>query len=101
MATPAQRLPRYAVLALILSLVGTYGVLSGNVAGRRREIGIRMALGADAASVRTMVLRYAAALTIPGVVLGLVGAWIGSRWIEALLGAESILGLWVAKTSSE
>ncbi len=75
----------FAVLALILSLVGTYGVLSGSVEGRRREIGIRMALGADAASVRMMVLRYAAALTIPGVVLGLVGAWIGSRWIEALL----------------
>jgi ABC-type antimicrobial peptide transport system permease subunit len=75
----------FAVLALILSLVGTYGVLSGSVAGRRREIGIRMALGASTTSVRKMVLRYAAALTIPGVVLGLFGAWIGGRWIEALL----------------
>ena len=74
-----------AVLALILSLVGTYGVLSGSVAGRTREIGIRMALGADAGSVRKMVLRHAAVLTIPSVVLGLAGAWIGSRWIEALL----------------
>lgn len=75
----------FAVLALILSLVGTYGVLAGSVASRTREIGIRMALGADAGSVRKMVLRYAAALTIPGVALGLFGAWVGSRWIEALL----------------
>jgi ABC-type antimicrobial peptide transport system permease subunit len=44
-----------------------------------------MALGADATRVRKMVLRYAAAITLPGVALGLVGAWIASRWIEALL----------------
>ena len=60
-------------------------MLSESVAGRTRKIGIRMALGADAPIVRKMVLRYAAAHTIPGVVLVLVGAWIGSRWIEALL----------------
>jgi putative ABC transport system permease protein len=80
----------FGVLALTLSLVGTYGVLSGTVAGRTREIGIRMALGADGGSVRRMVLRYAAGLTIPGVVLGLGGAWVASRWIGALLfGVES------------
>ena len=44
-----------------------------------------MALGADPHTVRGMVLRYAAALMIPGVVLGLLGAWLGSRWIEGLL----------------
>jgi len=75
----------FAVLALVLSLVGTYGVLSGSVQGRTREIGIRMALGADNGSLRRMVLRYAAALTLPGVALGLLGAWVASRWIEALL----------------
>ncbi len=75
----------FALLALALSVVGTYGVLSGSVAGRTREIGIRMALGADAGSVRAMVLRYAARLTVPGVALGLAGAWLGSRWIQALL----------------
>ena len=75
----------FAALALVLSLVGTYGVLAGSVAGRTREIGIRMALGADSQSVRRMVLRYAVRLTVPGVFLGLIGAWVGSRWIEALL----------------
>ena len=75
----------FAGLALLLSLVGTYGVLAGSVAARTREIGIRMALGADPARVRKMVLRYAAVLTLPGILLGLLGAWFGSRWIEALL----------------
>ncbi len=75
----------FAVLALVLSLVGTYGVLAGSVAGRTREIGIRMALGADHGTVRAMVLRYAAGLMVPGVALGLLGAWVAGRWIEALL----------------
>ena len=80
----------FAVLALLLSLVGTYGVLAGTVAGRRREIGIRMALGADTESVRGIVLRYAASLTVPGVALGLLVALFGSRLLDALLfGVES------------
>jgi putative ABC transport system permease protein len=74
-----------AGLALLLSLLGTYGMLAGSVTSRRREIGIRMALGADRRRVGRMVLAYAARLTVPGVLLGLVVAWIGSRWIEALL----------------
>jgi putative ABC transport system permease protein len=75
----------FAGLALVLSLVGTYGVLAGSVAARRREIGIRMALGADPGDVRGMVLRYAAALTLPGVALGLGLALMGSRLLESLL----------------
>jgi predicted permease len=75
----------FALLALVLSLVGTYGVLAGSVASRRREIGIRMALGADGPRVRGMVLRYAAALTIPGVVLGLAGALAGTRLLDRML----------------
>jgi putative ABC transport system permease protein len=74
-----------AGLALLLSLLGTYGVLAGSVARRRREIGIRMALGADSGRVRLMILRYAAAITVPGVVLGVLGAWAASRWIGTLL----------------
>jgi ABC-type antimicrobial peptide transport system permease subunit len=75
----------FAFLALVLSVVGTYGVLTGTVEGRTREIGIRKALGAKDGSLRWMVLGHAAWLTLPGIGLGLVGAWIASRWIEALL----------------
>jgi putative ABC transport system permease protein len=75
----------FAVLALLLSLVGTYGVLAGTVAGRTREFGIRMALGADRRSVRALVLRHSAGLVLPGVALGLAGAWIGGRWLRSLL----------------
>lgn len=75
----------FALLALALAVVGTYGVLAGAVAGRRREFGIRMALGADRRSVRSMVLGYAARLVLPGVALGLMGAWMAARWVQALL----------------
>jgi putative ABC transport system permease protein len=75
----------FALLALTLSLVGTYGVLAGSVASRRREIGIRMALGADGARVRGMVLRYAAALTVPGILIGLVGALLSTRLLDRIL----------------
>ena len=75
----------FAILALVLSLVGTYGVLAGTVAARTREIGIRMALGADTVSVRQMVLTYAARLIIPGVALGLGATWIASSAMQALL----------------
>jgi hypothetical protein len=75
----------FAALALLLSVLGTYGVVAGSVASRTREIGIRMALGADAGKVRTMVLRYAAAITVPGVLIGVGGAWALRRWLDALL----------------
>ena len=75
----------FALLALALALVGTYGVLAGAVASRKREFGIRMALGADTASVRSMVMGYAARLVAPGVALGLLGAWVAARWLRSLL----------------
>jgi len=75
----------FAGLGLVLSLVGTYGVLAGSVLSRRREIGIRMALGAEPGRVRGMVLRYAARLVVPGVLLGLAGALAGAGALEGLL----------------
>lgn len=75
----------FGLLAVVLALVGTYGVLSGSVSSRTREIGIRVALGADRRTVRSLVLRYAAALTIPGIALGLAIAVLASRWVETLL----------------
>ncbi len=75
----------FALLALGLALMGTYGVLAGSVAGRGREFGIRMALGANPGSVRGTVLAYAARLVAPGVALGLGGAWIAAGWLQGLL----------------
>ena len=61
----------FAALATILAAVGLYGVLAYTVAQRTREIGLRMALGADAARIRRMVLRQVAWITAVGIAIGL------------------------------
>ncbi|HXG89560.1 MAG TPA: ABC transporter permease [Vicinamibacterales bacterium] len=64
----------FAILATVLAAVGLYGVLAYTVAQRTREIGLRMALGADGGRVRGMVLRQVAWMTLIGGLLGLAGA---------------------------
>jgi putative ABC transport system permease protein len=64
----------FAGLALVLALVGIYGVISWSVAQRTREIGIRMALGAQTGQVLRMVVRYALKLSAIGVAIGVGGA---------------------------
>jgi predicted permease len=64
----------FAVLATLLAAVGLYGVLAYTVAQRTREIGLRMALGADSARVRGMVLKQVGRMTIIGGIIGLLGA---------------------------
>jgi predicted permease len=64
----------FAGLAVVLALVGIYGVMSWTVAQRTREIGIRMALGAQTGQVLTMVVRYALKLSAVGVAIGVGGA---------------------------
>jgi hypothetical protein len=68
-----------------IAAVGLYGVLSFSVAQRTREIGIRMALGARAASVRAMVLAYGLRLTALGLALGMAGALAATRLAGSLL----------------
>jgi predicted permease len=75
----------FAVLATVLAAVGLYGVLAYTVAQRTREIGVRMALGADGGSVRRMVLRQVAVMTLIGALLGLFGAVALGRGAQSLL----------------
>jgi len=80
----------FAVLALVLSAIGLYGVLAFMVAERTREIGVRMALGAQRGDVTALVLRQALGLTLPGAALGLIAAWMSAEFVASLLyGIES------------
>jgi ABC-type antimicrobial peptide transport system permease subunit len=72
-------------LALILGVVGLYGVLAYVVSQRTREIGVRMALGATAARVRRQVVRQGAQVVLIGVALGVVAAVAATRLMGALL----------------
>jgi hypothetical protein len=62
----------FGVLSLILAAVGIYGVMSHVVAGRTREIGLRMALGAQFADVRRLILRQGMLLAVIGSIVGLI-----------------------------
>jgi putative ABC transport system permease protein len=75
----------FSAVALVLALVGTYGVVSHASASRRREIAVRIALGASQGSVRGLVLRHGMALALGGSLLGLAGAAALVRLLQASL----------------
>jgi putative ABC transport system permease protein len=75
----------FAGLALLLSAVGIYGVMSFAVAQRSRELGVRLALGAGRASVLRLVLGDGARLIVPGIVIGVVLALATARLLSSLL----------------
>ncbi len=75
----------FAALAVLLTAVGLYGLLSYYVTQRRREIGIRMALGAAKSEVLRMMVREGMALVGVGMAVGLAGAWMASRLLKSLL----------------
>ena len=83
--SPAMLAAIVAGVALLLAAIGTYGVLSYTIAQRRREIGVRMALGAERSSVLVLVMKQGLQLTIIGVLVGLAGAFGLSRLMASLL----------------
>jgi predicted permease len=75
----------FAAIALSLALVGLYGLMAHSVGRRTREIGIRMALGAERSAVMLLVLKKAALLLTLGLICGLVASWFAARVIQAFL----------------
>jgi putative ABC transport system permease protein len=75
----------FGVVALLITVIGLYGMLSYSVTERTREMGIRMALGAQRSSVLRLVIRQGLQLAAVGVVLGLIGAWGLTRLMTTLL----------------
>lgn len=75
----------FAVTALVLAAVGTFGVMAFAVASRTRELGVRAALGATPADLRRLVLGQGARVCAAAVLLGLAAAWLATRGMASLL----------------
>ena len=75
----------FAALATLLAAIGLYGVMAYSVAQRKRELGLRLALGAEPANMRAMVLKQVGTMTLLGVAIGLIVAVASGRTVEALL----------------
>ncbi|MGC0775556.1 MAG: ABC transporter permease [Candidatus Acidiferrum sp.] len=83
--SPALLSGLFSAIALLLTAIGTYGVLSYAVTQRRREIGVRMAFGAQPGQIRSQFLSLSLRLLAGGTLLGLIGAWQSGRAMRAVL----------------
>jgi ABC-type antimicrobial peptide transport system permease subunit len=75
----------FGLVALVLAATGIYGVLSGSVTERTREIGVRLALGAQRRDVLALILRQGAKLALSGIAIGLAAAWLTTGLLVKLL----------------
>jgi putative ABC transport system permease protein len=80
-----QMLGAFAVLALLLAMVGLYGVVSYMVAQRTREVGLRVALGAEPRDILRLILGRGMSTVATGILVGLGAALLLARWLETLL----------------
>ena len=83
--SPALLAAIFAGVALMLAAIGTYGVLAYAVSQRRREIGVRMALGALPTQVAGHFLSLGLRLLATGMVLGVIGSWLAGRAMQRVL----------------
>ena len=90
----------FGAFALLLTTIGMYGLLNYSVIRRKREIGVRRALGASRTGVVRLVVREALWMVIPGIALGAVGAWATSRFVRSLLFGVKPLDPWVLAASA-
>jgi putative ABC transport system permease protein len=84
----------FGAVALLLAAIGIYGVLAYSVAQRRREIGIRMALGSSRAEVIRLVARQAGVMVLCGLALGTAGAWPAGHAVKSFLFGVKALDPW-------
>src|SRR5678815_2319886 len=87
----AKLLTLFAVLAQQLAAIGLFGVLAYTVAQRTHEIGIRMALGANRANVMKMIVKQGMTLVLLGVILGLAGAYVLTKYLESWISLSKML----------
>ena len=99
--SPALLAGIFAGMALLLAAVGTYGVLAYAVGQRRREIGVRMALGALPSQILAQFLCLGTKLLVAGIALGVAGAWAVGRAMQSLLfGVETFSPMVVLVTGA-
>jgi putative ABC transport system permease protein len=87
---PALLLSAFAGVAMLLAMLGIYGVTSYYVTQRTREIGVRMALGAQMTQILRLVLKQGLVLVVLGIVIGIVGSWFATRLLRSLLYEVSV-----------
>jgi predicted permease len=89
----------FSILATLLAMIGLYGVMAYTVARRTREIGVRMALGAETGTIGWLIMREVVVLVAIGMVLALPAAWYLSRYVESQLYGVTSMDITTIATS--